>query len=1056
MNPNSIWTPEIDNQAKEIGNLISQLQKHPENQKNLEILLMKERNNLKQVLSLCRLIELYQNQQQHLSIVLFSSIEIKNIFKLFYQKWVQTELSEIKTVLKTLKEKIFELYIKVNNKSAVLCLFECLEIFMEEGFFPECWPELLSLVKMVLQNVDLQISNKIFKILKKLTEKYSTTGKTEEMMKEHTIVVNEIHDILLHGVNMCLQTAISSKENTIIALKSVVILLRTFYDCIYQVIPPKIGENISNWVQVIKVILSKEMETKVIEIIPNKAKAQKTIFNLKGDCVRIILLINRKYKQDFDQYLNSFTEEIWNNCTGNSKIIGSKMLTFSIRYFRTFASSPKYTALFHQKMKEILVKLAVPNYSFCQSELDLFEFESDSFIENLFTRIPKGVKSEREEVQRFVACLGKFHGESLFPILIEMFQSLVDTPENVTEEFFFQRVAFMNIVISAGVQSSNIRHGVRTITCPVEFVTQTFEKLILSTLNLLFSNLSSPPPIKILFIFCQIIRFVNLFRYYLPIEKLIELFSIFIQKNIHLQFQGSPGVESFEKTLFVFGKNILDMCQFTVQDKSQIDQTGMTFYEKFYVNQKTITIHRPQPIKPLIQENNPFLKIVCDSMYQCFTFENYELKEQSLMLFNRCLKLLGDQLANLLDPLLKIYSSFISKILQKKIPLNFGLLNQIFQSLGSLIRVSSSSPETAAKIVPIITEACQLFTLNESGLHSLIIQVFTVFIHTFKINVSANLQGPEPVLPVNQMATQIFGQSSLFQVITFVLSVDNYQGEFMVLSDFYLLLLARCSFYCPGLVVSQWNKIANIFQMLIKNGLHKSVFKFLRNMMTKKIMFPQMFEFLQGYISHILTISPSPENLIELQIFFREMGFMLMTFIEMNGAAALLSAFSNPKGINSLRQFLAHNFFSQLVSQLGGTLKRQYFLMILTKFLFENVKEAMNVLTPQIFKILVNALVCNVYLRKNDRRSLKTGRVEDRLYNNQIERKSGGIFKNFYNFRDLKQPYYTHVLLFRSQIGGLNTATDQFVIQNLKTFLQNPEVNAQQLLKQEYLTLLNN
>ena len=338
----------------------------------------------------------------------------------------------------------------------------------------------------------------------------------------------------------------------------------------------------------------------------------------QGDCVRIILLINRKYKQDFDQYLNSFTEEIWNNCTGNHKVIGSKMLTFSIRYFRTFASSPKYTTLFHQKMKEILIKLVVPNYSFCQSELDLFEFESDIFIENLFTRIPKGVKSEREEVKRFVACLGKFHGESLFPILIEMFQSLINT-DTMTEELFFQRIAFMNIVISAGVQSSNVRHGVRSIICPILFITETFEKIILSTLNFLFSNLTSPPSIKILFIFSQIIRFVNLFRYYLPLEKIIEFHSFFIQKNIHLQFTGSPGIESYEKTLFVFGKNILDMTIFTVKDNSQIDQTGMTFYEKFYVKQKTIVIHRPHPLKPLIQENNPFLKVICDSLYQCFT-----------------------------------------------------------------------------------------------------------------------------------------------------------------------------------------------------------------------------------------------------------------------------------------------------------------------------------------------------------------------------------------------------------------------------------------------------
>ena len=331
----SLWTPEVLDRAQKIANLSQVLQQNTPERKNLEHQLMLQRNNLEQMLALCQLIENFAKDPQQLGVALFASVELKNICEVNYKNWLMTQTPQMTQFLTEIKAKVFELFMRIPQKNVCNLLFECIEAFLGVDYFPSCWPEFLDLTKMALAKGDHQINLKVFKCLEKLTQKYSREERSDPLYLEIIDVVEKIHDLVMQAIQSYLNQLVSGNLEPVLALKCLRYLLQIFYHCIFQDIHPKVEDNITNWVQILKSILSKEVENRVMQTSQNKEDAQVNIFNLKGECVKVILLINSKYKEDFDEHLTSFTEEIWSNCLGHNKINGGKMVTYSIKYFKS-------------------------------------------------------------------------------------------------------------------------------------------------------------------------------------------------------------------------------------------------------------------------------------------------------------------------------------------------------------------------------------------------------------------------------------------------------------------------------------------------------------------------------------------------------------------------------------------------------------------------------------------------------------------------------------------------------------------------------------------------
>ena len=1049
----TLFTPAVTNRAQEIAQLIQLLQQNSPNRNNLEHQLMMQRDNLQHMQALCHLIENLSKDPQHLGVALFSAVELKNICQINYKVWMQTQNSEIEAFLTEIRATIFELYMVIPHKSVSALLFECMEAFFGISYYPQCWPQFLELAKISLKKGNHEINLKVFKCLEALTKKYSREERSDPLYLEIIHVIDEMHDVVLEAIQAYLTALASGGLDSTLCLKCLRYLLQVFYHCIYQDIHPSVEDNISNWVQVLKGILNEELQRKVLSSASNSNETKNNIFNLKGECIKVILLINSKYKEDFDEYLQSFTEEIWSNCLGHNKAVEGKIVTYSIKYFKSFASNEKYTELFSQKMKEILVGLVLPNYRPIEEEFEVFENEPQNFTENIFNLVIRGLSPEREAIQEFVSSLGKFHSQSLVPLLLDLIRSLPVSDQQLSDNDLFQRVTLLNLLITSCSYSCNPREGILTISCPHELINNAFSVIALPLLTLLVSSIDQTVNTKILFVICHIIRFLNLFRYFLPFDKLYQIFQIILGKNIQSN-KSVSGMISFEKCMYSWGTNLLNLKTFKVENKMNVNHEGMNFYQRFYVNPRVISV-KVDRNKFSLPPTHPVLSAVCQSLYDTFTSQNSEVQEQTLVLFKTCLVRLGQNVLQVLDHLLKIYEQLVDKIISNKIPLNFGLINEIFESFGSLMQLSSSDPSSASKILGVLSRTPELFNKNVCEMHSLVIQVLTVFVRSFAVNVVPSLGKENAKVPPNDSLSELFQKGSLPQIVSSCLDQKNYQGELLKLNEIYLHLLSQSAFMCPSLITSEWASISNILKFLASEQMHISVIGFLRDLVVAGVVFPEMITFVIGYISQMTSTVADAQNLVELQIFFREMTLFLLNFIDINNMDNFIQIFTNMNAFPVLQTFFSNQNFLQFLSTFAGSINRKYLILIFTRLLLENPQKMMTVLTFPVYREVLNALVDNEYRRKFNFKSLRMSRRDNLNFRKRLAQKTGGIVGNVYFFKILVRPHKQRIREFIDMTREVVEESGTLLVNKLKQAIQNG-MNAQEMLKPEYFKLLAN
>lgn len=1025
--------------------LIIEIQKNGPSRRELEERLLGERNNLGQVISLCGVIEAMEGVPQNSNISIFAAVELKNIFKIFYDTWIENQTEQVALLLEQIKQKIFELYVRTGSKSVRLCLLECLQKVLSSNFYPHCWPQFLPLAKHLLSKGDPDVNYRVFKTFVKLTEKYLTHSRSAELKQEMGVVISEIHGTLLEEIKLRLTRALSGSGISKLELKLMSLVLQSFYCCIYHELYDVVGQHIYQWNEVLKVILSPEMKQKVFAVLPNEEETSKNLFGLKGECVRLILLISRKYKKSFDYDISAFINEIWAHCVEDSKRVGSKIIMFSIRYFKSIACFEQNAAYFQNKMKDILVHLVIPRYTFCEKELEIFEYEAESFVETIFTRHTRCFRSEREEIQKFVICLGKFHRESILPLMGELFGSLVvDDPSKLDEDSIFQRVAFLNMLVNVSAYSSNLRNGIRWSLSPAELITGTFDHIVVPLTSTILKNMPGEPPIKFLFIMAQIFRFLGMFRYYLPTDKLIELLVFIYQAGIHLK-EDSPGLASYSKTLFVLTRHILEMKKFTVDDKTNLDQTNMNFHKRCYVSPRVLVINH-QPKILLLPSDHPCMASFCEFLYTYFTREDLEVQQQALSLFRVIIQRLGDRVAGFCDPFLKIYSSFIQKIAEDKICLNFGLISQIFESLSALIRLSAVQPSAAELILPVLSRATLLFSKNEPDLHAVVFQVFAVFVDSFKIEVVPSSSSSPTSL--------LFQQSSLGQFVQFCLEVNNYSNDFINCSEVYLQVLSICGKYSPNVITQNWAKVSAILQFLIQKKMHSMNLHFLRDLILGKLIFPELVQFLLNYMQHMMGVLVGNDTLVEVQIFLRENLITLLTLIEVQGVTTFFGQMAEVQGLSVLRQFLVHPQLIQLIQSFGINIQRRYLMVVFSGVFFDEYQQSVSWLTLEGYKTLINALITNVFAKKFNRKSLRDFRSEAKEFEEKVNTLSSGAFRKIPRFKDLEPVHQKHIKAMSRQMIENQLPEDTMFLQKITRFSQTSGVHLDQLLTPENLNKL--
>ena len=456
--------------------------------------LMNRRNNLEHLFTLLSLFEMSAGDPQKMQLALFSVIELKNILQNQYKQWIEMATHDLEISLGQLRNGILRLYVNVPNKQFSKILIDCVQVFLKQGYYPNCWPDLLTQVSQGIQNGDETVRIRLLCVLYRLTIKYSRETRSDPLYMEINVVIEQIHDMILQAMKNYLNL-LASGNATETSVNSLRYLLQIFYNCIFQDIHPSIEDNIGSWVEVLKSILNKEFEQFVIKALPQTEKGQTDFFNLKGECIKVVLLLNNKYSEDFKDYLNSFTEEIWKNCLDSTSKANKKLVLYSIKYFKNFASNENYKNLFQSKMMEIVQRLLIPGFQFKDEDWQLFENEPESFAQVLMRMNSKGIDTEREISQDFAQNLGRFHSESVFGVLGQISQSFSGNQSPLNFNQILERLVYINLFMYVSTLNTNPREGIISILCPGEPVVHCFDTIIAPSVQ--SASQSAPDSISI-------------------------------------------------------------------------------------------------------------------------------------------------------------------------------------------------------------------------------------------------------------------------------------------------------------------------------------------------------------------------------------------------------------------------------------------------------------------------------------------------------------------------------------------------------------------------------
>ena len=166
------------------------------------------------------------------------------------------------------------------------------------------------------EGLSLGVIKKLLMIVLGLSKKYEYSQRSEILYSEISDLVLNIGDPLLKTTQQIMSQIMSgqSDQQTLQVLE---LILRIFYKLICQDIPQKFDDNLEFWVSVLKQIIDQSFDSIVTQTFQSQSQiqdVQNIVFRIKGEVVKIALLFTSRYADDFQDWIQSFANQIWVNC----------------------------------------------------------------------------------------------------------------------------------------------------------------------------------------------------------------------------------------------------------------------------------------------------------------------------------------------------------------------------------------------------------------------------------------------------------------------------------------------------------------------------------------------------------------------------------------------------------------------------------------------------------------------------------------------------------------------------------------------------------------------
>lgn len=1009
-NPSTM--PNLDAHLSTIDHLFNQVQANPTNS-DFEHQIMIKRTNFDHIIALVEYLKIAARGQS-MANTLRVAIELKNIVMIHYGEFTDIRSDVAQNFVKILRESLLNLYLFSSLPDKVITLvFEAVLICIKHDFLPK-WMDLITTISGAFDNADHNRNYRIMHLLCKMTKRYEYESRSDELYQEIIEMVRGFHDKLLFYLRGYISNVLSG--GSLLHLKIVLKSLKVFYHLIYHDIHQYIEENIPNWSEIFKLILSPEFEASTQAQGPD---AKQMVFLIKGEVVKILLLCSTKFKDDFKEYIDNFAEDIWKNCSmlSNISIQNDKVLINSIKYFKSFASNQSHFVFFNQNMMDVVAQLMIPGMQLDESELQTFEEEPQHFVESLFglTYMHNKTKST---VQEFISIIAKFYRDKLLEIIDTIFGEIVN---NRTLDQYQNEIVFLDIFMNSVVLSYNSERGAQKINCSQA----TIQNIYTSLVEVFIKNfIDNYPSIKnnlrgmgnLFLLLCYHLKFINMFKYFLNPIQLTGALATLAVTSIDAPFL------SYRKALLQVYNSVIGMSGFEVIDKLNAPVDSTSFYRRYYSNPQCVFIEFDQKvaISDILMQNADVFGVMQAFVIRLGQLITSDVNFLDELIVN-CFKMIitktnVQQYDDLYTMFLGLIKFFANLLLTDKLQLNYGMIDNVFEIIGNFIRKTDQRQMNQSTLAALEDDLLGCFAKNHIELNNLIIQVFCVIVREYKPNIIAS--------------------PTYIGLLRSCLNPQNYTVDFMCLFPAYFFYIQQCISIDKEILTQHLNDISVCLDKLLEFQLFKTYYTFVKflilNNLEVDFALNKAFEGLSKGMSHL---NEHNLNYITFRL-FKDFFETLFIFVEQSSFSALWGRLVSLNQHNNLQQILKTNETKILFTRYAGHPSRTFMLFTLTKILAKEIQffESNNLFDE--FRLLFNLLVVNLHHRKTNLRNMMQSNQLKLQEKNILDALSNNLYSQMCRLTMMKQQPDAFVDHFVEDLRKAITSIDEFAVNELKELIR--------------------
>ena len=1024
----SIDTQNMNARMAELNNMFEQFETSQIHKKESEEIILQRRTSQDHIQALVEYIRGFDAKPNNL---LRAAIELKNIFRQHYGFFIENRTEATDSFLNYIKEALVFCYLnpRPNGHKYVPLLLDAIKIIAQYDFIDH-WPELLDWLMQSLSGENHQRNQLVFQLLCKITKKYNHESRSDALYTEIIKVVDQTHDKLLYyaqGYSSILTNATVDVEN---CLKTLHFILKTFHNFISQDLHQLIEDNIANWALILKQLLAGSFDT-MIESVHGKSftpaesqNLRELFFLCKGEAIKITLLASTKYNEDFQEHITTFAEQIWQNClqfSSNNQKEKSKILLNSIKYFKSFCASEVYFSFFRDNINEILIKLIIPSLAMSDDEFAMFEDESNSFVDALFSRSTLGNKA-KEIICDFLQTLVKFHREWVLEAMSQILSEILKSRcfDNIKNE-----IVFLDIFINVTILSYS-ELGATSINCPTETIIFVHENLIESFLADFLNNVKSmtdfDAAIPVLCLVCHFCRFISFYKQYMNISKLFGQFSVLLAQTMHIP---KPSyVNTLTETLIKF----LTLRPFKMNNTLNASVDGLPFYKRYYANPQKITVNFERYGYALNLNDHASSYFMCmEAVIKNYTENMTSVTARSVRLLKIFIERTeGELWTQLKSGLLTVLEESFKGLIQNKIVMNFSVIDEIFEGFGLFI--VKAGPEEQKRIEAILLACQNLLNANYIELTSLVIQIYAVYIKKFDIKITQNC----PPVFANAFNS--------------CLNLSNYQAEMLGLcvANFQLIQqVVKCD---PNVIEGSWNDICLVLVKLHEFYQFRVYFEFLNSFLLYNFSSTKVINMAVHGVTNFLSNAgkEGKNDLFFKQILMKEFTEFICIFTEKFDFVNLLAGAKQEGILEDLLQILIHPDFVSFIAKVSSQPTRNFTILMFCKILFqeEGVFKTYQIL-PQFTSLLV-AVLENIWSRLYNFKSLVNG-FDARAHERQaFDSVTNNNYSNIHRMSQLPVESRSYIEEFLIKTA-LHQGTDKFFLGKFADFMRDNGLEVEKL-----------